>query len=313
MLHYSNYKKTKRQEVIDYVKKFKDHPAILMWGVGNEVISSTSNPEERIAISRFLEELIQEVHKIDPSHPVIYASKGTEDLKYLKEHVLSLDIIGVNEYASIRRAHGDWDLLGVDKPYIFTEYGPPISLYMAKDNNDCAIELSDKNKAKTYANATSTIFSFKGYNLGGFAFHLGELSQYSMTWWNLNEGTSKRASFWKVYELYTEKKADYQPVIIKNFSISKTKDIEPQESVEASVVLEGEGGDDKNLTYSYALSGTKQTEAYYVNEYIPIKIFGRGNHISFKAPSGKGIYRFYCFVKDRQGNITSVNKSISVK
>jgi hypothetical protein len=310
-LNDSDYKIKKRKEALEYVKRFKNHPAILMWGVGNEVISSTNDPQVRIAICRFMEELIQAIHKIDPSHPVTYASKGTTDLQYLKDYVPSLDIIGMNMYRSIHTAHGAWELLAVDKPYIFTEYGHPISLYMPKDNNGCSIELSDKNKAKIYANAVLTIFSSKGYNLGGFAFNMGEVSQSSMTWHNLNEGKLKRESFWRIYELYTEKKAPYELAVIKNLSISKTKDLKPQELVEASVVVEeGEG---KNLTYSYALSGKAETEAYYVNEYIPMEVSGKGDHISFKAPSEKGVYRFYCFVKDGQGNVTSANKSISVK
>lgn len=310
-IHNKNYVDAKRKEAIEYVKKFKDHPAILMWVIGNEIIASTTDPQERIALCRFLESLYQEIHKIDPLHPITYASEGIYDLKYLKEYVPSLDIIGINEYGSIRMVHGNWDFLKFDKPYVFTEYGAS-DLYGRPDINGCSIELSDENKAKKYADFAPTIFSFKGYNLGGFAFHLGETSQNTMTYWNINEGLCKRASFWKIYELYAGNKAPYRQVIIKKFFLSKIKDIEPQEEVEVNVDIEDQGN--KNLTYSYALSSAREDyQAYYVNSYIPIKVSGKGNHISFKAPSKKGIYRFYCFVKDGQGNITSANKSISVK
>ncbi len=62
----TRYKQKAREKTLQYVKKFKDHPAVLMWNVGNEVLFFSRSDKERIAFCRFLEELVQEIKKIDP-------------------------------------------------------------------------------------------------------------------------------------------------------------------------------------------------------------------------------------------------------
>ena len=107
-----------RAEALDYVRRFKDHPAILMWNVGNEVLFFTGDENERIAFCRFLDNLIQEIKRIDPDHPVVYAAAAFMNLKYLEQYVPSLDILGMNMYGSVRAAHSGWLALDTDRPYI---------------------------------------------------------------------------------------------------------------------------------------------------------------------------------------------------
>ncbi|MDD4878889.1 MAG: glycoside hydrolase family 2 TIM barrel-domain containing protein, partial [Candidatus Omnitrophica bacterium] len=120
----NEYKRKKRQEITDYVNKFKGHPALLMWNIGNEAIFFTKDEEERAALAKFLGETVQMVHKLDPDHPVIYTSADTTALPYIQQYVPGLDIFGMNIYGSVRISHGKWDKSGLDMPYCVTEYGP---------------------------------------------------------------------------------------------------------------------------------------------------------------------------------------------
>lgn len=308
----TEYKKNKRQEVLEYIKQFKNHPAILMWNLGNEAIFFTSSAEEKVALCQFLEGLIQEIHLLDPTHPVIYTSAGYVDLPYLKKYVPRLDLIGMNVYGSIRTSHGTWDYFNINKPYIITEYGPYLSQDSQRDVNGKAIELSDEQKASIYKKFYSDIKEFMGFGLGGFIFHLGETTQESMTWWNINQGNLKRKSFWAIYEAYTGKKTPYILPKIKNFSLSKQKELKPGEVIGVEVQVEypkpGE------LNYSYALSTTQENILeYYVNKYVDCEVIGEGNKVNIKLPEKEGAYRLYVFIKDRYGNTTSQNKTVSVK
>lgn len=306
------YMAHKRNEIFSYVQEFKDHPALLMWIVGNEAIFFTRDKEEKIALCKFLEGVIREIHRIDPEHPVCYASASKEDLSYLAAYVPSLDIVGMNEYGSIRIAHGGWDYLNFDKPYVLTEYGSYLPLDRPKDINAASIELSDVQKAMRYKDFIEQMLSFKGYNVGGFAFHLGETTQESMTWWNINQGNFKRASFWAIYEFYAGQKASCMPVKIENLTLSKQSHISPGEMIDVDVETDGDGRGD--LTFEYALSSAKENILrYYVNEYEDVEVFGVGPAVRVKAPSKSGVYRLYCFIKDREGNVASQNKSISVE
>lgn len=305
------YKKDKRQEVLTYVNEFKGHPALLMWNVGNEAIFFTKSEEEKVALCEFLEGLIQEIRRIDAKHPVIYASAGYLDLPYLKKYVPSLDIIGINAYGSIRAFHSYWDFLGFDKPYVFTEYGPYLPYQRPKDPNGKSQELGDYQKAFLYKDYTSQILSFKGYNLGSFAFHLGETTQESMTWWNINERNLKRQSYWAVYEIYTGKSAVSFAPKIKKLTLSKVLGLEPGELIEAEVEMAL--GNNEGYTYEYLLSTAEEgVLQYYVNSYIAAEVIGKGRKVKIMAPQKEGVYRLYCFVKDKYGSISSLNKTVSV-
>ncbi|MFH0877961.1 MAG: glycoside hydrolase family 2 TIM barrel-domain containing protein [Candidatus Omnitrophota bacterium] len=311
-IHDEEYKTAKRSEIFEYVREYKDHPAILMWVIGNEAIFFTKDEKEKIALSKFLESVIKEVHQIDPRHPICYASASKEDLPYLAKYVPSLDIAGMNEYGSIRTAHGAWDYLQFNIPYVFTEYGPYLSIDRPKDANAKPMELTDTQKAKKYKEFIEQIIFFKGYNLGGFVFHLGETTQESMTWWNINERGAKRASFWMIYEFYAGQKAPCVPVKIESLTLSKQKNISLGELIEVEVSTDSPGRE--GLTFEYAVSSAKENILqYYVNEYEEIEVFGAGPQVRLKAPLKQGVYRLYCFIKDKEGNVTSQNKSISVE
>lgn len=307
----NEYKEAKRKEIIEYVKKFKNHPALLMWNVGNEAIFFTKDEEERIALSKFLEEIVRSIHEIDPNHPVIYTSADVTALPYLQKYVPSLDAIGMNIYGSIRVAHTRWNNLKLNIPYIVTEYGPLGPWSVQKDANGSSIDQPDVAKAAIYRNMTKEMFGFKGYNLGGFVFHLGETTQESLTWWNLNYKMLKRASFWEVYKLYTGKAPSNLPPRITKFNLTKISGIMPGETID--IFAEATDTDNGRLNYTFTVTTAREgILQYYVNEEVPIKFIGEGANVKLIAPNAEGIYRVYVFVSDGKGNVATANKSIKV-
>ncbi len=307
----SSYKEKIRKQVLDYIRKFKGHPAILMWNVGNEVLFFSQTESEKIAFCKFLESLIQDIKQIDPHHPVIYAAASYLNIKYLKEYVPSLDIVGMNNYASVRLIQASWNALDFDIPYVVTEYGPYLPSDRPKDKNCKPKEMTDYQKASMYERYARQILEFKGFNLGGFVFHLGETTQESMTWWNLNEGNLKRHSYWSIYKIYTGDKPLFLPPRIKDMTISKVKNLHPGEIIDVNI--EVKDAFRKNLSYEYKISTSYVgVLEYYVNEYLDIDVGGKGKRVKIEAPQKPGVYRLYCFVRDGKGNVSSINKTISV-
>jgi len=305
----NSHKNKLRRETLDYIKQFKDHPAILMWNIGNEVLFFSESEEEKIAFCKFLESLIRDIKQIDPKHPIIYASAAYLNLKYLKEYVPSLDIIGMNSYCSIRTIHSSWDFLKINRPYVITEYGPYLPSDSRRDINGGAIELGDYQKASIYRDYTEQIKSFEGCNLGGFAFHLGETTQESMTWWNINEGNLKKQSYWSIYEAYTGKPASCSTPKISKLILSKIRNLNPGEIIDAEVKV----ADQKHLLYEWRISTALEgILKYYVNQYIGPKISSKDSKVKLEMPKEEGIYRIHCFVKDKNGNVSSINKSVNI-
>src|SRR5262249_36938128 len=74
-----------RDEVMAWVARYRDEPALLMWGLGNEVLHKIVHPawvgpqdpaHERNAeaFSDWLVETADAIHAADPNHPVTYRS-----------------------------------------------------------------------------------------------------------------------------------------------------------------------------------------------------------------------------------------------
>lgn len=305
-------KEKKINEIIEYVNKFKDHPALLMWNLGNEAISFTKSEQERVALSKFLEEMVQMIHKLDPDHPVIYTSADVLDMPYIEKYVPSLDAFGMNIYGSIRVSHTKWYKSTLNIPYIVTEYGPPGPRSVQRDQNGVSIDQPDQAKAAVYRNMTKEMINFKGYNLGGFAFHLGETSRESLTWWNINYKIFKRASFWELYKIYTGGKLSNKPPRITNFRLSKINKIAPGETLNISA--EAVDVDSNPLDYTFAVSTVREgILQYYVNEEVLAQFTCEGVNFKMTAPAEKGVYRVYVFVNDGYGNIAAANRSIKIE
>jgi len=304
------YMWAKRREIISYVTRFRDHPAVLMWGLGNEAIFFTKDEEERRALCGFLEEMAQIIHRVDTEHPVLYASASMTAFKYLAQDVPSLDVIGVNEYGSIRSTHGSWKDNGFDVPYLFTEYGPFLSTDRPRDANRRASEPQDYQKAMIYRSLTEQIWEFSGYNLGGVAFHLGETSQESMTWWNLNEGGEKRESFWTMRQLYSGEKSPCRCPRLRKLTLSRVRDVRPGEGIDVKI---WPIGTPQEVVCSYALSTAREgILRYYVNDWVPVTVEGAGLTARIRMPEHKGIYRVYGFVR-RDCCVASASATVAVE
>ncbi|MFP2897254.1 glycoside hydrolase family 2 TIM barrel-domain containing protein [Corallococcus sp. 4LFB] len=65
------------QATLAQVRRFKDHPAVLAWGLGNEVILNSPDEPSKVAYARFLEKVVRAVKKADPGHPVLSVDAWT--------------------------------------------------------------------------------------------------------------------------------------------------------------------------------------------------------------------------------------------
>ena len=135
-----------------HVRDFKHHPAVLVWGIGNEAESEGDNP----AIWSHIEHLAQLVKREDPYHPVmtVIAEMGGKKIEAIHKLCPSVDIIGINSYGGAQSLPDRYKRLGGKKPYIVTEFGPIGTWEVGKNAIDAISEPSSTKKALSYfANA----------------------------------------------------------------------------------------------------------------------------------------------------------------
>lgn len=80
-----------------FVKRYRDHPALLMWGVGNEVEAELDDDS---AVWPGIGQAARLVRRLDPKHPVmaVLAEAGGGKVAKLIQAAPDVDVLGVNSY-----------------------------------------------------------------------------------------------------------------------------------------------------------------------------------------------------------------------
>ena len=309
------YKEKTLKEIEENVLKFKDHPALLMWNIGNEVIFTLKTEEEKIAYAKYLEQVCQRVHQLDPDHPITNASAWAFAFPYFKKYTPSLDIYGTNCYGagSVLSIVKELDKLNIDRPYLVTEFGNTGDWEAPKDGNGQAIDMPDTEKAQAYSEIwQKSILPDKDKNcIGGFVFIFADNqaapSDTGGVWYNLLMDGKKRASYWAVREAFTGQKAENLPPKIEKFTIGKASGLQPGEKITVQVTASSQQGSE--LSCEFKISGLPESG----NHVVKLESLKRAeNTFVIKAPLKEGVYKIYAYVADNNGNLAIQGKSISV-
>ena len=170
---------------IELIKKeilrLKDHPSVILWGIGNEVDLQYSN----FKVWETIEEIAKFIKKVDPNHPTMTVIAGLDPSKVfmIKKYCPSVDILGINVYGAIENAPLNIRRYGWEKPYIITEWGVN-GPFEAKTNSwGAKIEPTNGFKANQRLRRYKNIIeSDKDLCLGSYCFLWGQKQESTSTW-----------------------------------------------------------------------------------------------------------------------------------
>lgn len=176
-----------RRKVREAVRRYKDHPNLLLWGLGNEMEIFPGQPEAA-RVWQELEELAKIVKEEDPNHPVMTVIAGADENKVreIMEHYPSIDILGINAYSGAAGTGMRLEGLGWKKPFVITEYGPAGHWEVAKTTWGAPLEPNaDEKAALYYATLQSAMENKDGRCLGSYAFLWGQKQETTPTWYGM--------------------------------------------------------------------------------------------------------------------------------
>ncbi|MFW5877907.1 MAG: DUF7594 domain-containing protein, partial [bacterium] len=294
------------------VLKYKDHPALLMWAVGNEVHLNTDDTRVWDAVGE-----IAEMIKLEDSlHPVttITANINSTIVNNIKSKAPEIDLLGVNAYGS--------DLLtipekirnsGWQKAWFMGEFGPVNHWQVNGTPWGAKFEPLNTQKADTYKAAYEALRNDTAFCVGSYVFKWGWKWQRTYSWINLftKEGLETEAV--DVMEFmwsgsWPENRTPGAGRILLDGEIPGHADtLSPSGIYSASV--DAIDPDNDELIYDWmlyeeggsnAIGGDTEDEPPKYEDFI---VEHYDDSIIFQLPDIAGPFRLYVFVKDTANNV----------
>ncbi len=183
---YNDSSKVKRQ--LEYFKtiidKYKNHPALLLWGVGNELDLNYSNTNVWYAV----QDLAKYIHETDPNHPTSTVTAGLDsnEVQLISHRCPDIDIYCVNTYGDIASVPQHIAAYGWTGPYMITEWGPNGYWESPQTSWKVSIEQTSTEKKRVYYDRyRQFIEPNTSHCIGSYAFLWGAKQEYTETWFGL--------------------------------------------------------------------------------------------------------------------------------
>lgn len=318
-LEYSDAAKVEEQAqtVLAHVEALKNHPAVLVWGIGNEMEADGSN----VAIWKHIEDVARRVKQIDPNHPTMTVIAEAAELKIrsIHEHCPSIDIVGINAYGGAASLAKRYRENGGTKPYIVTEFGPIGTWEIPRNAFDAVEEASGTEKAGMYRKSYEAFVADSQLCLGSYAFLWGNKQEATATWFGMLLPDGKRlAPADTMAEIWSGKPPKNKGPVIDSFAVEGANEVALGSKLNLKLKYSDAENDD--LRVRWVLS--PESDSYITGgdfQKTPEPIEGAFSNqssdgVEVSLPSEEGIYRIYVYVEDETNrNADSANLPILVK
>ena len=305
-----------RQEVL----RFRHHPALLMWNVGNELEMSATGPR----LFKAIDGLARMIHELDPYHPVttslaLFVDRAAE----LQRLAPAVDILSINIYGSMSKLPTLLKKSGWRGPYIISEYGGKGYWETDSTNWHAPIEQTSATKASFMSTRYRKIIPQDSACLGSYAFYWGSKFEYTPTWFSLFEPTGEKTEL--VDELQLLWRGHYpanrSPHLTEMHLDGKKAVNNVQlvagQSYPAEVTVSDPEGD--SLTTRWEMLPEMRGNATTKEVITPLEPLmglvretGR-QRAQVRMPTRPGPYRLYAYVFDGHGNVATANIPVLVR
>ncbi len=318
--------KTQYDRAIAAVEKYKNEPAVLVWGIGNEMEADGTDP----AIWKAVNDIAREIHRRDPNHPTmtVIAGAGKENVKLINfmKYCPDVDILGINSYGGMATVLEDVTATKLNRPYLVTEFGPLGWWERAKTAWGAPFEQTSTEKAATYRRSYEhSIRDASKKCLGSYAFLWGWKQERTHTWFNmllpdLNtlDSVNKTAAADVIsYEWTGRWPANRAPEISSITTSVAEKEVAPGQEVIAKVRADDPEHD--RLVFDWQVREETSDpreggDAEAVPPVVPDSIVKQsGSQITFRTPEKPGAYRLFVEVRDGKGNVATANVPFYIK
>lgn len=169
-----------RQKVL----QFRDHPALLVWIIGNELNHDYRNRRVYDAVN----DISKMIHELDPHHPTTTATAGMDRrlARVLKNRAPDLDFISIQLYGSAIQLPTIVRDARIKRPLMITEWGTTGHWEVPLTRWGAPIEPTSREKAEHYRLVHDYgLTPLGGQLIGNYAFLWGQKQERTPTWYGV--------------------------------------------------------------------------------------------------------------------------------
>ncbi len=308
-------------ELKQKVLALKDHPALLIWGIGNELNLHYENPKVWDAVN----EISRMIHEVDPNHLTTTSLAGLaqREISYIKERCPDLDILSVQMYGDLPQVPGLIRKYGWEGPYMITEWGATGHWEVPTTDWGAPIEQNSTVKAANYLRRYEAgIASDSTQCIGSYVFLWGNKQERTPTWYGIFlEDGQETESVDVMHYIWNGQWPKNRTPEIKDYRLNGkiAKDnvyLKPGVQYTSTITMLDHEND--TLTYSWEImpESTDLKDGGDAEER-PAAIEGlivsqKEGSVTFKAPE-KGAYRLFVYVNDGNDHAAAANIPFKVE
>lgn len=299
----------------------KDHPALLMWGIGNELNLSANNPKVWDAVN----DISRMIHRLDPNHltTTMLAGVNNTAISEINVRANDIDLLSVQTYGSLPSVPDQIRENNWTKAYLVTEWGPTGHWETNILPWKAAIEETSSQKASVYKSRYESSIGKDKNCLGSYVFLWGQKQERTPTWYGLFTEAGEGSEVLDVMQyLWSGKWPVNRAPHIQSFTLDGKQLPEAiylSKNQDYKVVVDVTDPNKDKLTYRWELlpEATQLGEGGD-REERPKPITGlisesRPGSVLLRSPEKAGGYRLFIYASDGKNKVATGNIPFYVK
>jgi hypothetical protein len=306
-----------RQEVL----RLREHPALLLWIVGNELNLESTNPRVWDAVNQ----IAGWIHQVDPNHPVMTTTAGFDEqmAAQLRTRAPALDLIGIQLYGDIAQLPTKLRASGWTGPYIVSEWGPTGHWEVPRTAWGAPIEEDSSTKAEHLIERYQRfIASDQRQCLGSYVFLWGHKQERTPTWYGLlldsgeaTPGVDAMRYLW-TGAWPANRSPSITPIQIDQRPISDDVVLLAGQTYAADITSRDADQDPLDYDWQLRTESTAQSvggDQETLPRAVPVRMHADGDgRLQFQAPRKSGAYRLFVTVRDGRGHAAHANRPLRI-
>jgi len=314
---YNNTIAVKKQ--LESIKKevleLKDHPALLIWAIGNELNLRATNPKVWDAVNE-----ISKMIQIDTNHltTTTLAGISQKEIDLIKERSSDLDLLSFQVYGKLQDLPNMVKEFGWEGAYMVTEWGATGHWEVPKTEWGVPIEENSTLKAANYLKRYKGGIEVDSLQcIGSYVFLWGQKQERTPTWYGVFlEDGKETESVDVMHYIWTGTWPKNRAPQIESFTINNKTAydnivLEANKEYLASIIIHDFENDTLNYHWEILYESTdlhdggdKESKPETLNISVLKHLDGQ---LKFKGPKKKGIYRLFAYVDDGQQHAATAN------